>query len=111
MLARYATLTEDEIKTLVVKDKWFASIQSAIESEVQRLTQALTGARPRTGRTLRNPLPALAREVEGLEGYVKVAAHLRNMGMIGNDCKNDYKSQNMGNVLQPNVSTSGKWKR
>ena len=27
VLAHYATLTEDEIKTLVVADKWFASIQ------------------------------------------------------------------------------------
>ena len=41
VLARYATLTEDEIKTLVIKDKWFAGIQAAIEAEVQRLTQQL----------------------------------------------------------------------
>ena len=44
VLARYATLTEDEIKTLVVEDKWFANIQSDIESEVQRLTSSLPGA-------------------------------------------------------------------
>ena len=42
VLARYATLTEAEIKTLVVEDKWCASIRAAIDDEVQRLTQRLT---------------------------------------------------------------------
>ena len=43
VLARYAALTEAEIKTLVVEDKWFTSIRGAIEGEVQRLTQQLAG--------------------------------------------------------------------
>ena len=43
VLAKYAKLTEDEIKTLVVEDKWFASIRAAIEGEVERLTQRLAG--------------------------------------------------------------------
>ncbi len=42
VLAHYVTLTEDEIKEIVVEDKWVASVQSAITSEVQRLTQILT---------------------------------------------------------------------
>ena len=37
MLSRYVTLTETEIKTLVVDDKWFTGIQTAIEGEVQHL--------------------------------------------------------------------------
>ena len=41
VLAHYATLTETEIKQLVIDDKWFASIQSAIEGEIQRVIQAL----------------------------------------------------------------------
>ena len=43
VLTRYAMLTETEIKTLVVEDKWFASICADIQEEVQRLTQHLTG--------------------------------------------------------------------
>ena len=43
VLARYGVLTEAEIKTLAVEDKWFASIRGAIEGEVQRLTQQLAG--------------------------------------------------------------------
>ena len=39
-------------KTLVVEDKWFASIHAAIDGEVQRLTQALAERVKGTGRTL-----------------------------------------------------------
>lgn len=41
VLARYATLTEAEIKMLVVDCKWFAAMGSAVDGEVQRLTQGL----------------------------------------------------------------------
>ena len=64
-LAHYATLTEDEIKTLVVEDKWIASIQSAIEGEVQRLTQAYSRRRVQElEERYAQPLPELAREVD-----------------------------------------------
>src|SRR2546422_3562304 len=39
VLARYATLTETEIKTSVVDDKWFPSIGSVIDGDVERLIQ------------------------------------------------------------------------
>src|SRR2546422_1087716 len=39
VLARYAGLTEAEIKTLVVDDKWFPSIGSVIDGDVERLIQ------------------------------------------------------------------------
>ena len=42
VFARYATLTETEIKQLVIDDKWFATIQAAVTGEVRRLTQNLT---------------------------------------------------------------------
>ena len=79
VLAHYATLTEDEIKTLVVKDKWVASIQSAIESEVQRLTQALTERVQELEERYAQRLPDLAREVDEFSGTV--AGHLKNMGV------------------------------
>ena len=43
VLARFTMLTENEIKTLVVEDKCFASIQAAVEIGVQGLTRQLTG--------------------------------------------------------------------
>ena len=79
VLARYGTLTEDDIKVLVVADKWFASIHAAINGEVQRLTQALTGRVQELEERYESPLLALAEEVE--EYSVRVEEHLRNMGV------------------------------
>jgi len=79
VLARYATLTEDEIKTLVVQDKWFASIHAAIKGEVQRLTQALTERVRELAERYAQPLPKLEREVK--EFSIKVDAHLLKMGV------------------------------
>ena len=42
VLTHYDTLTEVEIKQLVVDDKWFATIQTDIQGIVQHLTQQLT---------------------------------------------------------------------
>ncbi|MCY4570702.1 MAG: class I SAM-dependent DNA methyltransferase [Candidatus Poribacteria bacterium] len=79
VLARYATLTEDDIKVLVVADKWITSIQSAIEGEVQRLTQALAGRVQELEERYESPLPDLGQEVEAFS--TKVEEHLRKMGV------------------------------
>ena len=77
VLARYATLTEAEIKTLVVSDKWFASVHAAIDSEVRRLTQALAERVKELEERYAQPLLELAREVETFS--VKIEAYLRKM--------------------------------
>ena len=79
VLAHYATLTEAEIKTLVVADKWVASVQSAIAGEVQRLTQALAERVQELEERYESPLPDLGQEVEAFS--TKVEAHLRKMGV------------------------------
>ena len=78
-LARYVTLTETEIKSLVVEDKWFASIQTAIEGEMQRITRQLTGRVRELEERYASPLPELEREVEAYSG--KVEGHLKKMGV------------------------------
>ena len=40
--AQYPKLTEAEIKTLVVDDKWLADLDAAIHGEMDRISQALT---------------------------------------------------------------------
>ncbi len=40
--ARYAKLTEAEIKTLVVDDKWLAALDAVIHGEMDRVSQQLT---------------------------------------------------------------------
>ena len=79
VLAHYATLTETEIKTLVVADKWFASIHAAIEGEVQRLTQALTARVQELEKRYAHPLPDLTRDVETFS--TRLEEHLRKMGV------------------------------
>ena len=79
VLDHYAVLTEAEIKTLVVEDKWFASIRAALESEVQRLTQQLAGRVRELEERYASPLPELEREVE--EFGTKVEGHLKKMGL------------------------------
>ena len=79
VLARYATLTEAEVKTLVIEDKWFASIRDAVEGEVQRLTQGLAGRVKELEERYARPLPELERDVESFGK--KVEGHLKRMGV------------------------------
>ena len=78
VLARYATLTETEIKQLVIDDKWVATIQAEIIGEVQRLTQNLTERVKELEERYAQPLPVLAEEVEGYS--TRVEEHLKVMG-------------------------------
>jgi len=79
VLARYPMLTETEINTLVVVDKWFASIREAIEGEIQRLTQQLAGRVKELEERYVQPLPELEQEVEVFGA--KVEGHLNKMGI------------------------------
>ena len=79
VITKYDKLTVTQIKTLVVEDKWFASIRVAIEREVQSLTQQLDGRVKVLEERYSCPLPVLEREERGLNA--KVEKHLRKMGM------------------------------
>ena len=79
VLAHYTTLTEDEIKVLVVKDKWVASIQSAIEGEIQRVIQALATRVQELEERYAHRLSDLEQEVEDFGA--KVEEHLREIGV------------------------------
>ena len=78
VLAHYATLTEEEIKILVVADKWIASIHAAIDGEVQQLTQTLTGRVQELEERYAERLPDLTNEVDKFSA--KVSEHLLKMG-------------------------------
>jgi type I restriction enzyme M protein len=80
VLARYGTLTETEIKQLVIDDKWFATIQEAIAGEVERLTQALAERVKELEERYAQPLPDLESEVGHLS--LKIHAHLWKMGVV-----------------------------
>ena len=76
---KYYELSEAEVKTLVVVEKWFPKLQSAIGGEVERVIQALTGRVKELEERYAQRLPDLEREVEVFGA--KVEAHLRQMGV------------------------------
>ncbi len=80
VLAKYPKLTETEIKTFTVVEKWFASIHAAIVGEVQRLTQQLAGWVRELEERYDHPLPDLEQDVDALT--TKVEAHLKRMGLV-----------------------------
>ena len=80
VLERYAKLTEAEIKTLVVEDKWLARVRVDVEGEVERLTQKLAGRVKKLDERYAQPLPELERGVKKFDK--KVARHLKKMGMV-----------------------------
>lgn len=82
VFAQYPKLTEDEIKTLVVDDKWQATLQAAIGAEIERVTQQLANRVKTLEERYGLPLPQLMQEVETLSS--KVDEHLRRMGLEWN---------------------------
>ncbi|TKJ41192.1 type I restriction endonuclease subunit M [candidate division LCP-89 bacterium B3_LCP] len=78
ILAKYPKLSGIEIKALVVEDKWFASVQSAIIGEVQRVIQQLAGRVKELDDRYADPLPRLETDVNTLS--TKVEDHLKKMG-------------------------------
>ncbi len=75
---RYDSLTEAEVRELVVQGKWLDSLEQAVASEVERVSQALTGRLKQLGERYGEALPAISERVEELEA--RVAGHLERMG-------------------------------
>lgn len=78
VLERYKTLTEDEIKQLVVDDKWMTSIEKSVKSEMERISQRLTQRIKELAQRYESSLPQQSAEV--LEWESKVKKHLEVMG-------------------------------
>ena len=76
--AKYPTLTEAEIKALVVDDKWLARLSAAVLSEIDDVSQNLTGRTRELAERYATPLPNLMKEVETLSA--RVEEHLKAMG-------------------------------
>jgi len=78
--AKYPTLTEIEIKTLVVDDKWLATIAAAVQGELDRVSQTLTGRIRQLAERYATPLPQLTDDVATLAA--RVDGHLKKMGAV-----------------------------
>jgi len=78
VVARYSKLTDDDIKRLVVDDKWMAMIEAAVQGELDRVSHTLTSRVRELGERYATPLPALTEGVALLAS--RVEAQLKRMG-------------------------------
>ena len=82
LLIKYKSLTIDEIKLLVVEDKWMSTIEHSVKNEMQRISQRLTLRVKELANRYESTLPSVLNEVKSLEE--KVNAHLSKMGYTWN---------------------------
>ena len=78
---QFGQLSEEEIKELVVKDKWLTTLQSRIENRLENAIQQLISRLNTLEDRYRSPMAELAQEVEMWQR--KVDAHLKRMGFGG----------------------------
>ena len=76
--AQYGKFSEDEIKTLVVGDKWLATLADAVQSEQHRVSQSLTSRIKQLAERYDTPLPKLCEKLNALSA--RVDEHLKKMG-------------------------------
>ena len=78
--AKYPKLTEAEIKTLVVDDKWLVTIATAVQGELDRVSQTLSSRIRQLAERYATPLPQLTDDVTTLTN--RVDEHLKKMGAV-----------------------------
>jgi len=77
--ARYRALYADQVRVLVIDDKWLTALAKEVQGELDRVSQALAGRVRQLTERYRAPVPDLAEEVGVLSG--RVEGHLRRMGV------------------------------
>lgn len=80
VFAKYKALGEEDVKALVVDDKWLASLTTEIVGELDRVSQALAARVSQLAVCYSIPLPELTERAELLSA--RVAAHLNAMGYV-----------------------------
>ncbi|OOC33549.1 type I restriction-modification system subunit M [Helicobacter pylori] len=78
---QYKNLEINEIKDLIIKDKWLNSLKNALENKIQKRTNAFTSALNGIIQTYSNSLLELDKEVK--ESESKVLEHLKDLGLMG----------------------------
>ena len=79
VLAKYTQLSVDDVKALVIEDKWLGALGAAVQSQLSQVSHALTTRLAELGGRYSRPLPQLAHDVEVLSE--RVEAHLKLMGV------------------------------
>jgi type I restriction enzyme M protein len=79
-LDRFTKLTENEVRELVIEDKWITSIKNLIQTEIDSISQRLTTRIKELGERYDSKLGDLTSETQSLES--KVSEHLKKMGLV-----------------------------
>ncbi len=77
---QYPKLTEADVKSLVIDDKWMARLAASVQGELDRVSQTLTGRIRELAERYATPLPQLTDEVAALAA--RVEGHLAKMGVM-----------------------------
>jgi type I restriction enzyme M protein len=80
--AHYPTLTETDIKALVVDDKWLATLDATVHGEMDRISHRLTERVKELTERYETPLPQMVKRAAELEASVN--HHLESMGFTWN---------------------------
>lgn len=80
VLTRYSSLTEQDVISLVVSDKWLATLSGSVREEIDRISQGLSSRIKILATRYADPLPVIEAEVADLS--VKVEDHLKKMGFV-----------------------------
>ena len=78
--AKYPKLTEEDIKQLVVDDKWLATLARDVQGELDRVSQTLTSRIRQLAERYATPLPTLTKDLATLSA--RVDEHLKKMGGV-----------------------------
>jgi len=78
----YPKMSDGEVKSLVVDDKWLAALDAAVHGEMERVSNALTQRLKALAERYEAPLPEMVHRVSELEG--RVNRQLERMGFAWN---------------------------
>jgi len=78
--AKYGKLAENEIRTIVVDDKWLTTLAVAVQGELDRVSQTLTRRILELADRYATPLPQLSAETAALAA--RVGEHMERMGAV-----------------------------
>ncbi|GAA7287069.1 type I restriction-modification system subunit M [Helicobacter pylori] len=78
---QYKNLELNEIKDLIIKDKWLKSLKNALENKILKRINAFTSALNEIISSYSNSLLELDKEVK--ESESKVLEHLKDLGLMG----------------------------
>jgi type I restriction enzyme M protein len=79
---KYPQLTETEVQSILIEHKWMPAIEVTVKTEMDRISQQLTGRVKELIERYDTPLPSLELALSEVEA--KVNAHLKKMGFAWN---------------------------